>query len=133
MKYVLIIPDGAADEPQAAVDGLTPLQAARTPAMDEIGKLRRGARIGKPRHNRGRRQYLPFHVGQNQRLRPVEDAALADRMRAFVSQQIAASQRITVPLHKRRATLWNRIRWNVSWFLVTVMDYNVSRGLNLGL
>ena len=47
MKYVLIIPDGAADEPQAAVDGLTPLQAARTPAMDEI--VRRGV-IGRANH-----------------------------------------------------------------------------------
>ena len=63
----------------------------------------------------------------------VEDAALADRMRAFVSQQIAASQRITVPLHKRRATLWNRIRWNLSWLLVSVIDYTVTRRLNLGI
>jgi len=63
----------------------------------------------------------------------VEDAALADRMRDFVSQQIAASQRITVPLHKRRATLWNRIRWNLSWLLVSVIDYTVTRRLNLGI
>ena len=63
----------------------------------------------------------------------VEDAALADRMRAFVSQQIAASQRITVPLHKQRATLWNRIRWNLSWLLVSVIDYTVTRRLNLGI
>jgi len=47
MKYVLIIPDGAADEPQVAADGLTPLQAARTPAMDEI--VRRGV-IGRANH-----------------------------------------------------------------------------------
>jgi cardiolipin synthase len=63
----------------------------------------------------------------------VEDAALADRMRDFVSQQIAASQRITVPLHKQRATLWNRIRWNLSWLLVSVIDYTVTRRLNLGI
>lgn len=36
MKYAIIIPDGCADEPQASLGGLTPLQAARTPAMDEI-------------------------------------------------------------------------------------------------
>ncbi len=63
----------------------------------------------------------------------MEDAALADRMRDFVSQQIAASQRITVPLHKQRATLWNRIRWNLSWLLVSVIDYTVTRRLNLGI
>ncbi len=36
MKYVLIIPDGCADEPQASLGGRTPLAAARTPAMDAI-------------------------------------------------------------------------------------------------
>ena len=39
MKYALIIPDGAADEPQELLGGRTPLQAATTPAMDEIARL----------------------------------------------------------------------------------------------
>ncbi len=39
MKYALIIPDGCADEPQPALGGLTPLQAAHTPHMDEIARL----------------------------------------------------------------------------------------------
>jgi 2,3-bisphosphoglycerate-independent phosphoglycerate mutase len=36
MKYALIIPDGCADEPQASLGNLTPLQAARVPFMDAI-------------------------------------------------------------------------------------------------
>jgi 2,3-bisphosphoglycerate-independent phosphoglycerate mutase len=40
MKYALIIPDGMADEPQASLNGLTPLQAARVPHMDDV--VRRG-------------------------------------------------------------------------------------------
>src|SRR5438270_330470 len=32
MKYALIIPDGAADEPQESLGGRTPLEAAHTPA-----------------------------------------------------------------------------------------------------
>lgn len=36
MKYVLIIPDGCADQPQASLNGRTPLQAAHLPAMDQI-------------------------------------------------------------------------------------------------
>lgn len=36
MKYVLIIPDGCADEPQADLGGRTPLQAASLPHMDQI-------------------------------------------------------------------------------------------------
>jgi len=36
MKYVIIIPDGAADEPLSELAGKTPLEAALTPAMDEV-------------------------------------------------------------------------------------------------
>jgi 2,3-bisphosphoglycerate-independent phosphoglycerate mutase len=39
MKFALVIPDGCADEPQAALGGRTPLQAARTPQMDEVARL----------------------------------------------------------------------------------------------
>jgi cardiolipin synthase len=63
----------------------------------------------------------------------VKDAALADRMRAFVSEHIAASRAITPEVHKRRATPWNRLRWWLGWVLVSVIDYTVSRRLNLGL
>lgn len=38
MKYALIIPDGAADEPQTGLGGQTPLQAARTPHLDAIAQ-----------------------------------------------------------------------------------------------
>ena len=38
MKYALIIPDGAADEPQASLANRTPLQAADTPAMDAVAR-----------------------------------------------------------------------------------------------
>jgi 2,3-bisphosphoglycerate-independent phosphoglycerate mutase len=36
MKYVIILPDGAADEPLAELDGRTPLGAARIPNMHSI-------------------------------------------------------------------------------------------------
>lgn len=62
----------------------------------------------------------------------IEDPALAERARQLVSDHLAGAQRITPSLHKRRATLLNRVRWNLSWFLVSVVDYTVSRRLNLG-
>jgi 2,3-bisphosphoglycerate-independent phosphoglycerate mutase len=37
-KYVIVIPDGAADEPQESLGGKTPLQAAHTPEMDRIAR-----------------------------------------------------------------------------------------------
>jgi 2,3-bisphosphoglycerate-independent phosphoglycerate mutase len=36
MKYAIVIPDGAADEPQEALGGKTPLEAAHTPNMDRV-------------------------------------------------------------------------------------------------
>lgn len=38
MKYALILTDGMADEPQAVLNGRTPMQAARTPNMDRLAK-----------------------------------------------------------------------------------------------
>jgi cardiolipin synthase len=63
----------------------------------------------------------------------IEDAALAKRMREFVAAHIPASLEITPALHRRRRTILNRIRWSLSWYLVSVVDYTVSRKLNLGL
>jgi len=47
MKYLIVIPDGAADEPQAALGGKTPLEVARTPALDALAT--RG-RVGLTNH-----------------------------------------------------------------------------------
>ena len=38
MKYVIVIPDGCADEPQEQLGGKTPLQAANLPNMDRLAK-----------------------------------------------------------------------------------------------
>jgi 2,3-bisphosphoglycerate-independent phosphoglycerate mutase len=38
MKYVIVIPDGCADEPIDALGGKTPLQAARIPAMNDLAR-----------------------------------------------------------------------------------------------
>ncbi len=38
MKYVIILPDGAADEPVPELDGKTPLEAARLPNMDWVAE-----------------------------------------------------------------------------------------------
>src|SRR3954454_21960420 len=47
-RFVIVIPDGAADEPFAGLGGRTPLQAARIPEVDRVagegmvGRLRNG-------------------------------------------------------------------------------------------
>jgi 2,3-bisphosphoglycerate-independent phosphoglycerate mutase len=37
-KYVIVIPDGATDEPFSELDGMTPLEAARIPEMDRVAR-----------------------------------------------------------------------------------------------
>src|SRR5882672_9889244 len=39
MKYVIVIPDGCADEAQPSLGGKTPLQAAHKPHMDRIAQI----------------------------------------------------------------------------------------------
>jgi 2,3-bisphosphoglycerate-independent phosphoglycerate mutase len=39
MKFAIVIPDGAADEPQESLGGRTPLEAAHTPNMDRVAAM----------------------------------------------------------------------------------------------
>lgn len=38
MKYILIVPDGMADEPLADLEGKTPMEVARKPYLDDLAK-----------------------------------------------------------------------------------------------
>lgn len=62
----------------------------------------------------------------------VEDARLADKMRALIDYLDASSENITYSWYRRKANLLNRVRWRMAWFLVAVVDYTVTRRLNLG-
>ncbi|WP_299322837.1 phosphatidylserine/phosphatidylglycerophosphate/cardiolipin synthase family protein [Parasphingopyxis sp.] len=63
----------------------------------------------------------------------IRDAGFADMMRRLVDNEIADSIRITPEKHARRQTLWRRIKGRISYFLMSVLDYNVSRRLNFGI
>lgn len=41
MKYIIVLGDGMADEPIEALSGKTPLEYAKTEAMDAISKRRK--------------------------------------------------------------------------------------------
>ncbi|MBO0750094.1 MAG: phosphatidylserine/phosphatidylglycerophosphate/cardiolipin synthase family protein [Porphyrobacter sp.] len=63
----------------------------------------------------------------------IEDHALAERLRQFVAEHVPASLEVTPALYRQWASPWNRFRWWLSWFLTSVVDYTVSRNVNLGL
>ena len=63
----------------------------------------------------------------------VDDPAFARMMRAYFEGEQAASTPITPALHAQRSSWFNRLRWALSFYLVTSADYTVTRRLNLGV
>jgi cardiolipin synthase A/B len=63
----------------------------------------------------------------------VEDAGFAAAARAHIDTQAALSTRVDETLHRRRAGVLTRARWLLSWAVVSVLDYGVTRRLNFGL
>ncbi|MEO6114251.1 MAG: phosphatidylserine/phosphatidylglycerophosphate/cardiolipin synthase family protein [Sphingomicrobium sp.] len=63
----------------------------------------------------------------------VDDGAFAQMMRNYFAGELSQCVRIELKVQEQRATLWNRIRWALSFFLVTTLDYGVTRRLNFGL
>lgn len=63
----------------------------------------------------------------------VEDAALADKVRAFIAAHETQSQLITAEIHQQRAGWFTRLRWGLAFFLVSAVDFGVTRRLNLGI
>src|SRR5437868_12942829 len=83
MKYVVLVPDGCADEPLAELDGRTPLEAAAMPALarlaarSEVGRARvipAGLPPGSDVGNMAILGYDParYHTGRA----PIEAAAM---------------------------------------------------------
>jgi cardiolipin synthase len=60
----------------------------------------------------------------------IDDAGFAATMRRFVDGEVAASREITIEAHRRDRGLFNRLKWAVSYFLVAVADYRISKRLN---
>lgn len=74
--------------------------------------------------------YRSFYINLEIMLR-IKDAGFADAMRGYFDRELLDCQQITRALHKRRATPWRRIKWAIAHFLVNVLDYTVTRRLNI--
>jgi cardiolipin synthase len=62
----------------------------------------------------------------------VEDKAFAAHVRTYIDGEIADSERITPELYQSRTGWWTRIKQAAAFFVMTVLDYNVTRSLNFG-
>lgn len=60
----------------------------------------------------------------------IDDKGFAEQMRAYFEGEVADSLKITPQLHRQRATLLKRLKWTIAHFIVTAVDYTVTRRLN---
>jgi cardiolipin synthase A/B len=60
----------------------------------------------------------------------IQDDGFAADMRRYFEHELRDSEQITPALHRKRATLWRRFKWTVSHWLVTALDYTVTKRLN---
>ncbi len=63
----------------------------------------------------------------------IEDQAFANHMRLLVDQMCTDALPISAKLHKARKGILNRLRWTLSYFVVNILDYTVTRRLNFGV
>lgn len=61
----------------------------------------------------------------------IEDAAFARHVRAYVDAEVARSLEVTRALHRERTGFWTRIMQATVYFVVGVLDYRVTRSLNI--
>lgn len=62
----------------------------------------------------------------------VEDPAFAAHVRTYFDGEVAHSTRITKEAY-RRTGWWMRVKQAGAYFVITVLDYNVTRRLNFGV
>jgi len=61
----------------------------------------------------------------------VRDPDFAIMMRSYFEHELGDCLEITPEVYKQRATWLQRLRWRIAWFLVTSLDYTVTRRLAL--
>ncbi|WP_242138134.1 phosphatidylserine/phosphatidylglycerophosphate/cardiolipin synthase family protein [Sphingomonas sp. TREG-RG-20F-R18-01] len=62
----------------------------------------------------------------------IEDHAFAAHVRRYVDGEIANSEAITPELYKARTSPWMRVKQAAAFFVMTVLDYNITKRLNFG-
>jgi len=61
----------------------------------------------------------------------VEDAVFAEKVRGLVSAHMPYCDEITSAEHKARSTWFARLRWLLAYFIVSTVDFTVTRSISL--
>ena len=75
--------------------------------------------------------YRSIYLNLEMMLR-VDDPEFASLMRLYFEGELEGCVEITPELHRQRSSLLNRIKWALSFFVVSLADYTVTRRLNFG-
>jgi cardiolipin synthase len=62
----------------------------------------------------------------------IEDEAFARHVLGYIEGEIANSEPITPEIYRARTSPWMRVKQAAAFFVMTVLDYNVTRRLNFG-
>uniref|UniRef100_UPI0035CBE2D5 phospholipase D-like domain-containing protein n=1 Tax=uncultured Sphingomonas sp. TaxID=158754 RepID=UPI0035CBE2D5 len=62
----------------------------------------------------------------------IDDPAFAAHVRGYVDGEIADSTRITAEMYRTHTGWWTRTRQFAAFFVMTVLDYNITKRLNFG-
>ena len=62
----------------------------------------------------------------------IDDPAFAAHVRSYVDGEVADSEAITASVYKSRTGPWTRFKQMIAYFVMAVLDYNLTRRLNFG-
>lgn len=62
----------------------------------------------------------------------IDDPGFAAVVRGYIDGEVAQSEAITPALYKARATPWRRFKQMIAYFVMVVVDFNITRRLNFG-
>lgn len=62
----------------------------------------------------------------------IDDPTFAAHVRGYVDGEVADSERITAQSYRAKTGWWTRTRQFAAFFVMTVLDYNITKRLNFG-
>ncbi|GHH19238.1 hypothetical protein GCM10008023_26050 [Sphingomonas glacialis] len=62
----------------------------------------------------------------------IDDPAFAAHVRGYVDGEVGQSERITAQAYRENTDWWTRTRQFAAFFVMTVLDYNITKQLNFG-
>ena len=110
--------------------GYPDLETSVRQRIEAILRTAPGEQLMRPEFGAGLEQAI--HMPNSSGFRGDLQRRISAHVRAYVEGEIAQSERITREIHKARTGAWTRVKQFAAYFVMAVLDYNVTRRLNFG-